>query len=73
MKAFFAKFHFLQFQNWPKINFRTEKSLKLPKMQFHEKIFYLISMENIKKNCEINLFDFTTFFCLDFVKLSGLL
>ena len=40
------KFHFLQFLKWPKINFWTGKSLKLPKMQFHE----------------IDLFDFTSFF-----------
>ena len=40
-----TKFHFLQFQKWPKINFWTEKKFeKLPKMQFHEKfLIYLIS------------------------------
>ena len=40
-----------QFLNWG-------KSLKLPKMQFHEK--------------KIDLFDFTSFFGLDSFKFSGL-
>ena len=41
-KKFVAKFHFLQFQKWPKINIWTGKKLK---MQFHEKkiMIYLIS------------------------------
>ena len=41
---------FLQFQKWSKINFELEKSLKLPKMQFHEK--------------KTDLFDFTSEFFL---------
>ena len=32
IKFFLTKFHFLQFQKWPKINFRTGKKFKLPKM-----------------------------------------
>ena len=38
---FLTKFHFLQFQKRPKINFWTGKSLKLPKMQLHITIFFL--------------------------------
>ena len=37
-ELFMTKCHFLPFQKWPKINFWTGKSLKLPKMQFHKKI-----------------------------------
>ena len=48
-KFFLTKFHFLQFQKWPKINFWTGKRLKLPEMQYLEEIF-------------IYLFDFTSFF-----------
>ena len=42
--------------------FELAKSLKLPKMQFHKKIFYLIFMKNMKFFFrEIDLFDFTSF------------
>ena len=41
-KIFLAKFHFLQFQNWPKINFWSGKKFKKrPEMQFHKKIIAL--------------------------------
>ena len=52
---FKAKFHFLQFQKWPKINFWTGK--KLPKMQFHEKKYWFIWFHEL--------------FSLDFFKFSG--
>ena len=52
-----TKFHFLQFQKWPKINFWTRRSLKLSKMQFHESNLWFIW--------------FHEFFCLDFFKFSG--
>ena len=42
---FLTKIHFLPFQEWPKINFRTGKSLKLPNMQFHEKYCWTFSMK----------------------------
>ena len=62
LNFFLAKFHFLKFQKWPKINFWTGKSLKLAKMQFHD-FFYLIFMENIEKFfCEIDLSYFIEFF-----------
>ena len=50
-RFFFTKFHFLQFQKWPKINFWTEKCLKLSKMQFHKKM---------------DLLDFASFFAWTF-------
>ena len=44
-----------QFWNWG-------KSLKQPKMQFHEKKFYLIFIKNVPKEFrEIDLFDFMSF------------
>ena len=38
---FLTKFHFLQFQKWPKNNFWTGKKFKTasPEMQFHRNIF----------------------------------
>ena len=53
---FWTKFHFFQFQKWPKINFRTGKKFKTAKNA--------ISQKN-------DLFDFPEFFCLDFFKFSG--
>ena len=49
---FLAKFHFLQFQNWQKINFCTGKKFKTTKNAISRKKNYL--------------FDFTSFFGLDF-------
>ena len=45
----------MQFQKWPKIHFWTRKTAK---NVISWKIFF-------------DLFDFTTFFCLDFFKFSG--
>ena len=44
-KFFFTKFHFLQFQKWPKINFRTGKKFKTTKNAMSRNLFlnYLIS------------------------------
>ena len=49
-----TKFHFLQFQKWPRINVWTEKGLKLPEIQFHE-----------EKN--VALLEFTNFFASTFL------
>ena len=54
-KNFLIKFHFWQFQKWPKINFLTGKKFKTAKIQFHEKKIFFC-----------NLFDFTTFFAWNF-------
>ena len=52
-KFILTKFHFLQFQKWPKINFEVGKSLKLPKMQFHEWFFFSwIFFSDNYFNCE---------------------
>ena len=41
-------------------------------MQFHEKKFTEFSWKILKnKFCEIDFFDFTSFFRLDFFKFSG--
>ena len=52
-KFFLTKFHFLQFQKWPKINFWTGKKLKTAKNAISRR----------KKNY---LFDFTSFFTWTF-------
>ena len=49
----------MQFQNWPKINFWTGKKFKTAKNAISHK--------------KIDLFDFMSFFGLDFFKFSGLL
>ena len=49
--------NFCNFKKGQKSIFQLKKSLKLPKMQFHEKIFRFIW--------------FHEFFCLDFFKFSG--
>ena len=49
---------FCNYKNDQKSIFELEKSLKLPEMQFHEKNYF-------------DLFDFTSFFRLDFFKFSG--
>ena len=56
-KMFSPNSIFWNFKYGQKAIFEMGKSLKLPEMQFHEKIY---------------LFDFTSF-CLYFFKLSGLL
>jgi len=48
---FLAKFHFLHFQKWPKINFLTGKKLKTAK-------------NAISRNKFFDLFDFTSLFFL---------
>ena len=48
-KLFLTKFHFLQSQKWPKINFWTLKKFKTAKNAISHKIFF-------------DLFDFTSFF-----------
>ena len=58
-KKFGPNFIFCDFKNGQKSIFELAKSLKLPEMQFHE-----------KKN---ELFDFMSFFCLNFFEFSGLL
>ena len=58
-RFFLAKFHFLQFQKWTKMNFWTGKKFKtLPEMKFQEKKF--------------DLFDFTSFFAWTFLKILAL-
>ena len=47
MKIFLTKFHFLQFQNDQKSIFELAKSLKLLKMQFHEKNLFLFDFRSI--------------------------
>ena len=54
-KIFWPKSIFCNFKNDQKSIFELVKSLKLPKMQFHEFVFI----------------DLTSFFCLDFFKFSG--
>ena len=56
-KIFWPKSIFCNFKNGQKSIFELGKSLKLPKMQFHEEKNYL--------------FDFTSFFGLDFFRFSG--
>ena len=53
-----TKFHFLYFQKWPKINFWTRKKFKTAKNAISRKTFF-------------DLFDFTSFFWMDFFKFSG--
>ena len=52
-----TKFHFLQFQKWPKINFWTGEKLKTAKNAISRKKMWFIW--------------FHEFFCLDFFKFSG--
>ena len=54
---FLAKFHFLQFQKWPKINFWTGKIFKTAKNAILRKKIWLVW--------------FHEFFCLDFFTFSG--
>ena len=53
-----TKFHFLQFQKWPKINFWTGKKFKTAENAISRKKFF-------------DFFDFSSLFCLDFFKFSG--
>ena len=57
-KILLPKFHFLQFQNWPKINFWTRKKFKTAKNAISRKKFFWFIW-------------FHEFFCLDFFKFSG--
>ena len=58
---------FCNFKIGQKSIFELGKSLKLPTMQFHEKIFFdLFDFNKIFYG-----FDFTSFFCLDFFQFFG--
>ena len=64
-KKFLTKIHFCNFQ---KSIFELGKSLKFSNMQFHKEILLYFRGKYLKKNffCEIDLFDFTSFFGLNF-------
>ena len=88
-----TKFHFLQFQKWPKSNFWTGKKFKTAKNAIWRNyltsilaVFIFFPVQKLifghfwnckkwnlvkKKFCEIDLFDFMSFFGLDFFKFSG--
>ena len=57
-KIFLTKFHFLQFQKWPKINFWTGKNFKTTRYAISRKKFF-------------DLFDFTSLFAWIFLNFSG--
>ena len=50
------------FKNGQKSIFEVSKSVKLPRMQFHEKIFLIFSMKIVKN-------DFTNFFFCTFLRI----
>ena len=69
-KNFLTKFHFLQFQKWPKINFWTGKKFKTAKNAIsRKKIKILLNFHGkySKKNRQIDLFDFTSFYAWTFL------
>ena len=43
-KIFLTKFHFLQFQKWPKINFWTGKKFKTAKNAISRKLIYIMRL-----------------------------
>ena len=57
---FTKKYIFCYFKNGQKSIFELGKSLKLPKMQFHEKKIYLIFMKNMTISVPINMITMIT-------------